>query len=83
MITTNGIKKWTNDDVMHCKYMPAVSSCDVAIWAVGGYFHREDGPAITNKNGTVEWYFQGRKYNQLEYIVAVNSSSKVFYEIDD
>jgi len=32
-----------------------------------GYFHREDGPAIENKEGYRAWYINGLKYTEQEH----------------
>jgi len=30
-------------------------------------FHREDGPAFENPNGSKEWYLEGKNYSEEEF----------------
>jgi len=38
------------------------------VWFKGDYLHRENGPAIEYKNGDVEYFLNGWKYDESDYI---------------
>ena len=37
---------------------------EIQIWKKNGKLHREDGPAITDSNGTKFWYLNGERHRE-------------------
>jgi hypothetical protein len=54
------------------------------LWTMNGKFHRDDGPAVINADGTVRWFFNGTKYEFNEWLEAVPDltyEDKVMYKL--
>ena len=37
---------------------------EIKIWKKNGKFHREDGPAVIDSNGTKEWHLKGERHRE-------------------
>ena len=42
--------------------------CDKTVWRLDGKIHREDGPAIEYASGDKEWWLNGEKYTEKEFL---------------
>lgn len=47
--------------------LPAVESLEGSAWYKHGFLHRENGPAIINKNGQKIWYIEGQSRTEEEF----------------
>jgi hypothetical protein len=69
-IDSHGTKRWFNDEgQLHRSDGPAVkvSRGVLTSWWVHGKRHRLDGPAVIWKNGSEEWWVNGKLLSQTQF----------------
>ena len=52
-------------------------------WMLNGEFHREDGPAVEQKNGTKAWLINGRYHREDGPAVECDNGTKEWYINDE
>ena len=50
----------------HKKNAPALHSEDAKVWYKHGVLHRENLPSIEYADGRKEWFFEGKKYHEIQ-----------------
>lgn len=66
-IAPGGSLYWHKNGKLHRENGPAMiqmlnGECFVSSWRQGGVLHRTDGPAVIRKDGSCEWWVNGKQY---------------------
>ena len=63
-------------DKIYPEYIPDGHWIDAGgweVWAKGGGYHREDGPAVINPDGGIDWHLDGLWYSAFEDWLEANT----------
>jgi hypothetical protein len=68
----DGTQFWYKDGRCHREDGPAIISRDTRFWVYRSLNHRVDGPAIEYVNGLKEWYIEGIKYTEEQFLKIID-----------
>jgi len=72
-----GTKVWYLDGNRHREGGPAYEgSLGIRAWYKHGLIHREDGPAYETDDGDKEFWLNGEKYFELDFVAEMNPKSQ-------
>lgn len=64
----SGVKIWYKHGNYHRIGGPAYKTPGDKKWYIDGVLHREDGPAVVLKDGTVEYWLNGKQYTKDKFL---------------
>jgi hypothetical protein len=78
--TSDGIKQWRLDGVLHREDGPAIEWGDgYEVWYQHGKYHRDNGPAVEYGNGDKFWYQHGKLHREDGPAIVYHNGNKEWY----